>query len=98
MQAGKFKPAEAAAGDSLQNKVFLNVLKILLEEVCVSLFLIKLEFWEPATFLKKAPTQVFSGQIYKLFKNNNFEEHLCTSASKNYLKRDSNTGVFVWIL
>ena len=54
--------------------------------------------WEPATLLKKAPTQVFSCEICKLFKNNYFEEHLWTSASKLYLKRDSNTVVFLWIL
>ena len=46
----------------------------------------------PATLLKTALTQVFSFEIYKLFKNNYFEEHLCTSASKHYLKRDSNSG------
>ena len=31
-------------------------------------------------------------------KNNYFGEHLWTSASKLYLKRDSNAGVFLWIL
>ena len=35
---------------------------------------------------------MFSCEIYKLFKNNYFEEHLWTSASKHYLKRDSNSG------
>ena len=35
---------------------------------------------------------MFSCEIYKLFKNNYFEEHLWTSASKYYLKRDSNSG------
>ena len=66
--------------------------------MCWSLFLIKLQLWEPATLLKKAPTQVFSCEICKLFKNNYFEEHLWTSASKLYLKRVSNTVVFLWIL
>ena len=60
------------------------------------LFLVKLEFWRPVTLLKKTPTQVFSCEIYELFKNNYFEEHLWTS--KHYLKRDSNTGVLLWIL
>ena len=32
------------------------------------------------------------------FQNNYFEEDLRLSASKFYLKRDSNTGVFLWIL
>ena len=54
--------------------------------------------WEPATLLKKAPTQVFSCEICKLFKKNYFEEHLWMSASKLYLKRDYNTGVFLWTL
>ena len=57
-----------------------------------------LEFWEPATLLKKNPTQILSSEICKLFKNNYLEEHQLTSASKHYLKRDSNTVVFLWIL
>ena len=32
-----------------------------------------------------------SCELYKLFSNNFFEEHLWTSVSKHYLKRDSNT-------
>ena len=52
-------------------------------------------FWGPATLLKKT---MLSCEIYKLFKNNYFEEHLWTSASKHYLKRDSNTDAFLWIL
>ena len=68
------------------------------KNLCWSLFLIKLQLWEPATLLKKAPTQVLSCESCKLFKNNYFEEHLWTSASKLYLKRDSNTVVFLWIL
>ena len=66
-----------------------------------SLFLIKLRFWGPATLLKKTPTQMLSFEICKLFKSNYFEEHLWTSASKLYFKRDSNTSVFLrifWII
>ena len=37
-------------------------------------------------------------EIFEIFKNNYFEEHLWTTASKLYLKRDSNTDVFIWIL
>ena len=48
--------------------------------------------------LKKTQTQVLSCEICKLFNNNYFEEHLWTSVSKLYLKRDSNTGIFLWIL
>ena len=58
-----------------------------------SLFLVKLEFLEPATLLKNTPTQVLSCEIYSYFK-----ENLWLSTSKLYLKRDSNTGVFLWIL
>ena len=57
-----------------------------------------MQFWGPATLLKKTPTQVLSCEICKLFKNNYFEEHLWMSASKLYLKRDCNTGVFLWTL
>ena len=53
--------------------------------------------WGPATLLKKTPTQVLSCKTCKHFKNNYFEEHLWTSASKLYLKRYLNTGVFLWI-
>ena len=38
-------------------------------------------------FIKKTLTQMISCEIYKLFKNNYFEEHLRASASKNYLKK-----------
>ena len=55
-------------------------------------------FWRPATLLKKTRTQVFPSKICKHFKNNYFEEHLWTQTSKYYLKRDLNTGVFLWIL
>ena len=46
------------------------------KNLCLSLFLIKLELWGPVTLLKNTPTQVFSCEIYKLFKNNDFEERL----------------------
>ena len=67
--------------------------KLMLESL-----LIKLQFWESATLLKKALTHTFSSEICKLFKNNYFEEHLRSSSFKPYLKRDSNKGVFLWIL
>ena len=63
------------------------------KDLCWSLILIKLQFWGAATLLKKSPTQVLSCEICKLFKNNYFEDYLWMSASKRYLKRDSNTGV-----
>ena len=68
------------------------------ENLCWSLFLIKLQFCGPATLSKKTPTQELSCENCKHFKNNYFEEHLWASASKPYLKKDSNTGVFLRIL
>ena len=59
-----------------------------------SLFLIKLESWGPANLLKNTPTQVFPCEICKFLKNNYYEQHLWTSASIPYLKRDLNTSVF----
>ena len=56
------------------------------------LFLIKLEFWGPATSLKNTPILVFSYEICKFFKNHYFEEHLWTSASKHYLKETRTQG------
>ena len=85
-------------GPSHKIGVFEELTKSTAENLCWRLFLIKLQFWGPATLLKKTPTQVLSCEIYKLFKNNYFEEHLWVSASKHYLKRDSNTGAFLWIL
>ena len=49
-------------------------------------------------FFKEVLTQVLSCEVYKLLKNNYFEEHLRMSASKLYLEKDSNTGTFLWIL
>ena len=55
---------EAATGGVLQKKLFLKVSQYSQENKCVSLFLIKLQVFSPASLLK----------------------------------RDSNTGVFLWIL
>ena len=38
--------------------------------------LIKLQFWGPATLLKKTPTQVLSCENCDIFTNNYFEEDL----------------------
>ena len=46
-----------------------------------SLFLIKLQALRPANMLKETPTQVFSNEIWNIFKNTYFEEHLQTTAS-----------------
>ena len=55
-----------------------------------------MQFWGPATLLKKTPAQVLSCEVVKLFKNIYFEEHLWISTSKLYLQRDSNTDVFLF--
>ena len=60
--------------------------------------LLKLQPQGPATLLKKTLTQVFPCETCKHleftnFQNKYFEEHLSISASKLYLRRDSNTGV-----
>ena len=89
--------SEPAVHRSPTKLVFLNNSQNSQERTCVGVSL-KLQFWETATLLKKTLTQVFSCQICKLFKNNYFEEHLWMSAPKRYLKRDSNTGAFLWIL
>ena len=95
LQAGSLKLSETATGDVLWNKVFLkNFANFTEKNLCWSLFLIKLQFWGPATLLKKTLTQVLCYETCKLFKNNYFEEHVWTSTSKPYLRRDSNIGVF----
>ena len=78
--------------------VFEYCTKFIRKNLCWRLFLIKLQFWGPATLLKKTQTQILSCEIWKLYKNNYFEDNLWTSVSKLYLKRDSNTGAFLWFL
>ena len=78
--------------------VFEQFTKFTGKSQCWSVFLFKLQFWGTATLLRKTPTQKLSSEIPKIFNNNYFEEHLQTSTSKPYLKIDSNTGVFLWIL
>ena len=63
------------------------------KHLCWNLFLIMLQYW--GNLLNKTPTQELS---YEIFKTNYFEEHLWTIASKLYLKRDSSTDFFLWIL
>ena len=41
---------------------------------------------------------MLSSEIWKIFKNNYFDENLWTTASNLYLKTDSNTDIFKWIL
>ena len=53
---------------------------------------------KPYSFIKNTPTQMPSCKISQIFKKSYFEEHLWTTTCKLYLKRDSNTGVFLLIL
>ena len=64
--------------------------------LCWSLFLIKLPFWGPATLLKKTPIQMLSCEIWKTAILKNI--FLWETASKIFLKRDSNTDVLMEIL
>ena len=61
------------------------------EHLCWSLFLTK--FF--TDFIKNTPTQVFSCEICKIFKNTSFYRTPPVAAS---VKRDSNTGVYLWNL
>ena len=72
--------------DHLQNRCSWIIHKIHCKKPVLESFLIKLQFWGPATLLKKTPTQVLSCEIWKLFRNNYCEEHLWMSASKLYLE------------
>ena len=56
--------------------------KIHSKKLCWSLFLIKLQFWGPATLLKKTRTQVLSCEFCELFKNIYFLEDLQTASSE----------------
>ena len=51
-----------------------------------SLILKKLQFWGPATLLKKVPTQLFSCKFCDLFKNTCFKERLRTAGSKTLVR------------
>ena len=89
--------------DPLRNRYYWIIDKLHRKNSVLESLFIKAQFRGPATFLKKTLTQVLPCEICKLleftnFQNNYFEENLWMSASKLYLKRDSNTGVFPWIL
>ena len=61
------------------------------KQLCWSLFLTK--FF--TNFIKNTPTQVFSCEICKTFKNTFFDRTPPVAAS---VKRDSNAGVYLWNL
>ena len=71
LQAGNFKLVEAAAGDlsqSVKQVALKNFANITGKNLCWSLFSIKVEFWGPATLLKKTPTQVFLVKFTKFLR------------------------------
>ena len=49
--------------------VLRNIANFTRKRLCWSLFLIELQAFRPATLLKETPTQMFSCEIYKIFKN-----------------------------
>ena len=59
------------------------------KQLCWSLFLTK--FF--TNFIRNTPTQVFSCEIWKNFKNTYFCRTPPVAAS---VKRDSNAGVYIW--
>ena len=80
----KEQETEAATRDQRYSikKVDLENSKILTgKHLCWSLFLIKLQTFRSVTLLKKDPSQVFSCEFCRNFKNIHFEEHLRTVAS-----------------
>ena len=63
-------------------KVILKVSQILQEKTRIGFSLNNVAGLIPATLLKETPTQVFSYEIYEIFKNTCFEEHLQATASQ----------------
>ena len=70
--------SEVATGRVLWKKLFLKISQYS-QESC-----------RPATFKKQAPTQVFSSEYCRNFKNTYFEEHLLTAAF-HFLKQVQNS-------
>ena len=77
LQAENLKLPEAATKDVQWNKVFFKISQISQESIFNKVAILR-----AATLLKKAPMQVVSCKICEIFKNNCFEEHLWTTASK----------------
>ena len=66
-------------------KRFLKNFSIFIEKpLCWTLFLIKLQASELQLYQKETPTQVFSCEYCKNFKNIYFEEHLQMTAASSY--------------
>ena len=55
--------------NSFKNGVLRNFANFTVKQLCWSLFFIALQAFRPAALLKKAPRQMFSCGIHKIFKN-----------------------------
>ena len=65
----------------MKKRVLKNFANFTEKHLCWSLFLMKFQAFRSAALLKKDPTQVFVCEIFEIFKNTYFEEHLRTTAS-----------------
>ena len=54
---------------SFKKSILKNFANFTGKRLCWSLFLIKLQVWRPATLRKETPTQIFSCEIWEIFKN-----------------------------
>ena len=66
---------------TLKNSGFKNIAIFTGKHLWCSIFLIKLQVFRLATYLKETPTPVFSCEYYKIVKETCFEKHLQTAAS-----------------
>ena len=66
---------------TLKNSGFKNIAIFTGKHLWCSIFLIKLQVFRLATYLKETPTPVFSCEYYKIVKETYFEKHLQTAAS-----------------
>ena len=88
---------------STQNRSFWTIQKIHSKTPVLESLFNKVAVLRVCNFIKEdSNTGAFTWNLqtfyYKHFKNNYFEEHLWHAASKSYLKWDSNTVDFLWIL
>ena len=79
---------------SCSSSVFFKTLaNFARRNLCWSLFLIKLEFWEPGNFLRKTPIQVFYCEIYKLFRTT-ILKNICKPLLLSIILKETQTRVF----
>ena len=65
--------------------VFKNFTIFTGKHLCWSLYLIKLQDWRLVFSLKETPTEVFSYEYCKTFKNSSFMEHLFVILFRNFI-------------